>query len=79
MTEKLVFTRPSPHRSGNKHPTIHINTQLYDTLVSISDATGLPISAVANRMLEFAATHTEIVDCYPISMNKNSNCVIYGG
>lgn len=80
MNEKLIFTKPSAHRSrSDKYPTIRVNAQLYDTLTSIADTTGLSIATVANRMIEFAVNHTEIVDCYPATLNKANCCVVYGG
>lgn len=61
--DKLYFRKPAPVSSVSKYPTIRVNADVYTMLVNISNEIGTSVSAVANRMLQFASEHTEVIDC----------------
>ena len=73
--DKLVFQKSTP--CIRKYPNIRIDAQMYNFLANISTQTGMTISAVANKMLEFASERTTFApaDC-PLVKNIDDPCFI---
>ena len=60
--DKLIFSRPCRSTQTDKAPVIRISSEAYTLIGEIVSETGLSMSYVASKMIEYAAEHTEIVD-----------------
>ena len=49
-------------RQLDRRPVIRVSAESYEMLIQMSNETGIAMSRIADKMLEFAAEHTEIVD-----------------
>lgn len=58
--DKLLFSKP--RRQTDKSCVIRISAEVYNVLSDLRDETGLSVSYIANKMIEFAAEHTEVIE-----------------
>lgn len=69
--DTLTFVKPRQSKK-NKYPTLRVNDTMFEIISKISTQTGMSKSAVATKMIAFAAAHTTVENCCAIQ--KDTCC-----
>ncbi len=63
LEDKFILVRkPREYRQGDKRPVVRVSLQTYGKLSEWAAETGIPISEIANRAVEYASRHMVFVD-----------------
>lgn len=62
MQDKFILERKRKYVQTDRSPKIHVSQKTYSTLASWAEQTGIPLSSIVDRTVQFAEDHLVLID-----------------